>query len=112
MNLTGQKASQKPQKRIPNKGLQAHVESKPCVVCGLGSNAGRMTHHHLQTVGAGGIDEKNMVPTHWFTFNSGVYSCHTDYLHTRSTEQASKELGIDLEEYAGQLTEEYERREG
>jgi hypothetical protein len=92
-------AKQKPKKLVPNKKLRRFIESKPCVICKKDQRSGTMAAHHLKTRGAGGKDEYNLVPVHWF-------GCHT-IAHTKSVDKLSAELGIDLREYAKELTEEF-----
>jgi len=92
-------AKQKPKKLVPNKLLRRFIESKPCVICKKDQRSGVMAAHHLKTRGAGGVDENNLIPLHWF-------GCHT-YAHTKGVDSLSEELGVDLREYAIQLTKEF-----
>lgn len=103
MSLTPGGASPKSEKRVKNKELRKFIDTYPCAICGEpGTNSNPITHHHLKRWGAGGIDERNMIPVHWF-------KCH-QFAHTyayKDTDRLSLKAKRDLRAYAIQLTEEF-----
>jgi len=103
VRLTPGGASQKPSKLVKNTPLRKFIESKPCALCGLDNRHGRMASHHIKRVGAGGHDENNMIPLHWF-------SCHA-IAHSMGPDKFQKKCGCDLKAYAIQLTDEYNQIE-
>jgi hypothetical protein len=101
MSLTPGGAAPKLHKREKNKQLRAFIDSQPlCAICGLPGNPGNpITHHHLKRTGAGGVDENNMIPAHWF-------KCHM-FAHRfafKKTDELSAEVGQDLRALAVILT--------
>jgi len=109
VSLTPGGASPKMTKRVKNKALRDFVTSQPlCDICGLPAPPNNpFAPHHLKRVGAGGVDENNMITVHW-------YECHV-FAHTygfKQTDELSREVGKDLLARAKQLTDEFNKTQG